>query len=195
MKKFITATFLIAACLIFAPAREAKAAYNVLEAGAQAQLLRSMYNVPAAEADFNSKYNVTYVMCNYNAVISDLKDATKAKKTMQAFIDAAKAGKASYFHCRIGSDRTGYWGLLVEGLLGISVKDSSIDYELTSFARNVTSGDRPRNSGLYQDGLNFFKNYDGNTLQEKINNYLVNDAGITQADIDTFKSIILEDVD
>jgi hypothetical protein len=144
---------------------------------------------------FNSKYNVTYVMCNYNAAISDLKDATKAKKTMQAFIDAAKAGKASYFHCRIGSDRTGYWGLLVEGLLGISVKYSSIDYELTSFARNVTSGDRTRNSGLYQDGLNFFKNYDGETLQEKINNYLVNDAGITQADIDTFKSIILEDVE
>lgn len=144
---------------------------------------------------FNSKYNVTYVMCNYNAAISDLKDATKAKKTMQAFIDAAKAGKASYFHCRIGSDRTGYWGLLVEGLLGISVKDSSIDYELTSFARNVTSGDRTRNSGLYQDGLNFFKNYDGNTLQEKINNYLVNDVGITQAEIDTFKSIILEDVE
>lgn len=144
---------------------------------------------------FNSKYNVTYVMCNYNAAISDLKDATKAKKTMQAFIDAAKAGKASYFHCRIGSDRTGYWGLLVEGLLGISVKDSSIDYELTSFARNVTSGDRTRNSGLYQDGLNFFKNYDGNTLQDKINNYLVNDVKITQADIDTFKSIILEDVE
>lgn len=144
---------------------------------------------------FNSKYNVTYVMCNYNAAISDLKDATKAKKTMQAFIDAAKAGKASYFHCRIGSDRTGYWGLLVEGILGISVKYSSIDYELTSFARNVTSGDRTRNSGLYQDGLNFFKNYDGNTLQEKINNYLVNDVGITQADIDTFKSIILEDVE
>lgn len=144
---------------------------------------------------FNSKYNVTYVMCNYNAAISDLKDATKAKKTMQAFIDAAKAGKASYFHCRIGSDRTGYWGLLVEGILGISVKYSSIDYELTSFARNVTSGDRTRNSGLYQDGLNFFKNYDGNTLQEKINNYLVNDVGITQAEIDTFKSIILEDVE
>ena len=145
---------------------------------------------------FNSKYNVTYVMCNYNAVISELKDATKAKKTMQAFIDAAKAGKASYFHCRIGSDRTGYWGLLVEGLLGISVKYSSIDYELTSFARNVTSGDRTRNSGLYQDGLKFFnENYSGETLQDKINNYLVNDVGITQADIDTFKSIVLEDVD
>ena len=144
---------------------------------------------------FNSTYNDIYVMCNYNAAISDLKDATKAKKTMQAFIDAAKAGKASYFHCRIGSDRTGYWGLLVEGILGISVKYSSIDYELTSFARNVTSGDRTRNSGLYQDGLNFFKNYDGNTLQEKINNYLVNEVGITQADIDTFKSIILEDVE
>ena len=56
MKKIITAALLIAACLILTPAREAKAAYNVLEAGAQAQLLRQMYNVPTLEADFQSKY-------------------------------------------------------------------------------------------------------------------------------------------
>ncbi|MCR5000918.1 MAG: hypothetical protein K6A71_03890 [Lachnospiraceae bacterium] len=72
MKKFITATFLIAACLIFIPAQEAKAAYNVLEAGAQAQLLRSMYNVPAAEADFNSKYNDYVYKTQHGASQADI---------------------------------------------------------------------------------------------------------------------------
>ncbi len=57
MKKLLTGILLIAACIVFAPASEAKAAYNVLEAGTQAQLLRSMYNVPAAEVDFANKYN------------------------------------------------------------------------------------------------------------------------------------------
>ncbi len=57
MKKIIIAAALLAACVIFSPVKEVKAAYNVLEAGSQAQLLRSMYNVPAAEADFYNKYN------------------------------------------------------------------------------------------------------------------------------------------
>jgi hypothetical protein len=144
---------------------------------------------------FASKYSVVYVLGNMNANIDDVTNTSKAKTTIKGFFDAAKAGKASYFHCAIGSDRTGFWGLLVEGLLGCSVKECSIDYELTSFARNVTSGDRTRNSGLFNDGLNFFNKRTGETLQDKITTYLVNEVGVTQADIDTFKSIILEDVE
>ena len=56
MKKLITAAIVLAACIFFAPAKDVHAAYNVLEAGTQAQLLRQMYNVPAAEADFYGKY-------------------------------------------------------------------------------------------------------------------------------------------
>ncbi|MBR4229078.1 MAG: tyrosine-protein phosphatase, partial [Bacteroidales bacterium] len=134
-----------------------------------------------------------------------------------AFFDAAKAGKASYFHCRIGSDRTGYWGLLIEGMLGISPKDCSIDFELTGFARNVTSGDRERNNtgylfyqgmegssssswggGSSQPGFmqeeNGVPKFEGSTLQEKITNYLVNQVGIDSAAIEEFKSLVLEDI-
>ena len=146
---------------------------------------------------FASKYGVTYVMCDYNASISALtSDVNKVKKTVMAYINAAKAGKASYFHCRIGSDRTGYWGLLIEGLLGVSVKDCSIDYELTSFANGVTSGNRTRNSGLFKDGMDFFKNknyYNGN-LEDTITQYLTNEIGISIEDINAFKNIVLEDI-
>ena len=78
MKKLIAATFLIAACLVFAPASEVKAAYNVLEAGAQAQLLRQMYNVPALEADFNSKYQYLETLKKNNASQAQLIQAQTA---------------------------------------------------------------------------------------------------------------------
>ena len=161
--------------------------------------------------------DANYLMADYGANLSDLRTTSKVKATLLAFFDAAKAGKASYFHCRIGSDRTGYWGLLIEGMLGISPKDCSIDFELTGFAGNVTSGDRPRNATNYlfyqgmegssssswgggssQPGFmqeeNGVPKFEGSTLQEKITNYLVNQVGIDRADIEEFKSLVLEDI-
>ena len=164
-----------------------------------------------------------------------LTNPVRAYQTMQAFIDAAKRGKASYFHCYIGSDRTGYWGLVIEGLLGVSAKDCSIDFELTSFANKVTSGNRTRNSGTYASGMDFFKkksyystyaNDVNHQLQNTITHYFVNEVGqyivdhrseilavyprdtypefyqLFQnftiegfaADIETFKSLLLEDI-
>lgn len=161
--------------------------------------------------------DANYLMADYGANLSDLRTTSKVKATLLAFFDAAKTGKASYFHCRIGSDRTGYWGLLIEGMLGISPKDCSIDFELTGFARNVTSGDRERNNtgylfyqgmegstssswggGSSQPGFMQEENgvpvFEGSTLQEKITNYLVNQVGIDSAAIEEFKSLVLEDI-
>ena len=163
--------------------------------------------------------DANYLMADYGANLSDLRTTSKVKATLLAFFDAAKTGKASYFHCRIGSDRTGYWGLLIEGMLGISPKDCSIDFELTGFARNVTSGDRERNNtgylfyqgmegspssgswgggGSSQPGFmqeeNGVPKFEGSTLQEKITNYLVNQVGIDSAAIEEFKSLVLEDI-
>ena len=148
-------------------------------------------------AAFASGSGVNYVMCNYQATINDLtRDNSKVKKTVQAFIDAAKAGKASFFHCRIGSDRTGYWGLVIEGLLGVSPRDCSIDYELTSFANGVTSGNRTRTSGLYKDGMDFFKkkSYYNGDLEYTITYYLTQEIGITAEDITIFKGLVLESI-
>ena len=151
---------------------------------------------------------VQYVYGNMDASLSDVTNAAKSRTTLQGFFDAAAAGKASYFHCAIGSDRTGFWGLLIEGLLGVSVKDCSIDFELTGFAGGVTSGDRPRNSTGYlffqgmensssSTGFKGFSNYDGNTFQEKVANYvkgLSNDEyHFTDETIEAFRNAVLED--
>lgn len=130
---------------------------------------------------------------------SNLYNANKVKETMQAFIDCAISGKASYFHCAIGSDRTGYFGLMVEGLLGVSPKDCSIDYEMTSFAKNVTGGNRERNSTstfkAFTEGMSYlYDQQEGDTLQDKIINYLTSKAvGISEDDITAFLNAVLED--
>ena len=145
---------------------------------------------------FTNDYSVVYVCGNMNASVSDCTKAANARPTIQGFFDAAAAGKASYFHCAIGSDRTGFWGLLIEGLLGVSIKDCSIDYELTSFARNVTSGDRTRNSGLFSDGITFFNKQSGNTLQEQVESYVKGLSNsqyqFTDEVIEAFRNNVLE---
>ncbi len=104
------------------------------------------------------------------------------------------SGKAVYFHCYSGADRTGYISMLIEGLLGVSEKDCSIDYELTSFCSSV--GDRYRTGNPtdydYRDGITFLRALPGTTFQNKIETYLVNQVGISQSDINDFKSLMLE---
>ena len=63
-------------------------------------------------------------------------------------------GRAVYFHCSAGADRTGTLAFLIEALLGVSESDLSKDYELTSFfGRHI----RQRNSraGFFQSCVLF----------------------------------------
>lgn len=170
--------------------------------------LNSSYPVVMYPNAVNSYADIVYCGPGYGTSIggttgSSLTNPDRVYETMMAFIDCAKRGKASYFHCYIGSDRTGYWGLVIEGLLGVSAKDCSIDFELTSFANSVTSGNRVRTSGTYADGMNYFKgksyystfaNDPDHQLQKTITKYLIDEVGISEADIETFKNLLLEDI-
>lgn len=60
---------------------------------------------------------------NYNALRSAL------VSTMQDVID----GKVVYFHCAIGTDRTGTLAYFLEGLLGVPEEERLQDYELSYF--------------------------------------------------------------
>jgi protein tyrosine/serine phosphatase len=176
---------------------------NNTEQGLLANYLNIGYDIDlrggGTEA-FLNKYHVTYVYGNMQPYLSDVTNASKARTTLQGFFDAAAAGKASYFHCAIGSDRTGFWGLLIEGLLGVSVRDCSIDFELTSFF-NIR--ERTNTNYLFYQGMEntsgSFKglaNYDGATFQEKCANYVKSLATtqypFTDQWIETFRNNILE---
>ena len=145
---------------------------------------------------FGAGYNVAYNSQKFASgqTIADLTTSSKVYNVLTDIFQTVKSGKSVYFHCHIGADRTGYIAMLIEGLLGVSEKDCSIDYELTSFSD--AAGQRFRNGQpvwyTFRSGIQYLRDLPGTTFQNKIENYLVNTVGIPQADIDEFKGIMLK---
>ena len=85
------------------------------------------------------------------------------------------------YHCSIGKDRTGCLSYLVEGLLGFSQEHMYRDYMFTNFADagmcKIT--DITDRYGKTIDEYN-----DGDTLQQKIYNYLNKEVGVSTENLD-----------
>ena len=177
---------------------------NYMNVGLDVDLRDGNSNTPGQGNDGNSvcyqpfgaSYNVGYNSQKFASgqTIADLTTPAKVKNVLMDIINTAKSGKAVYFHCHIGADRTGYIAMLIEGLLGVSEKDVSIDYELTSFSD--AAGKRYRTGQpewyTFRSGIQFLRDLPGTTFQNKIENYLVNTVEIPQADIDDFKNLMLK---
>lgn len=64
------------------------------------------------------------------AHLSDYRNLKAAMKTVMRYV---VAGDNIFFHCTIGTDRTGTIAYFLEGLLGVGEEDRLEDYELTYF--------------------------------------------------------------
>lgn len=108
------------------------------------------------------------------------------KQSVLHVMNAVIEGRPVYFHCRIGSDRTGHMGLLYLALLGCDLKECDIDYEITSFASKMTSGTRTINSGNEQSFRNKFVKspYTVDSVPEAVESYVTGTLGIS---LDTVK--------
>ena len=134
------------------------------------------------------------------ADLTDLQNPVKVKATLTAIMSSVLAGKPVYIHCKIGSDRTGYFCMLIEALLGVEQNWTDTDYELTSFASAITSGSRTRNrsgDNKYKDALNLFSGFNGTTLQDKVYDYVVTSKAskalqMDKATVDAFISAMVE---
>ncbi len=118
-----------------------------------------------------------------------------------------------YFHCNAGADRTGTLALLINGLLGVDEQSLIKDFELTTFSRYgkrlrssisedgksfTDSGIMQNNSGNYVamglliDALK--ANYTNNgTINEAINNFLIEYIGLSNDTINKIKGILLSE--
>jgi len=94
------------------------------------------------------------------------------------------------FHCTGGADRTGTLSFLINGFLGVSICDLIKDYEFTSFSYY---GTRSIKTGIYAPLWNEFisviNECEGNTIKEKITNYLLS-SGVTQSSLDALEKIM-----
>lgn len=112
--------------------------------------------------------------------------------------------KHVYFHCWGGADRTGTAGFLLGGVLGMSLTDLIVDFELTSFGGNNRYHDcNDPEKNIFRFPSLLYEVVEGNTLKpyrtegallkDVIAGFLINKVGLTQDDIDELRANLLED--
>lgn len=150
--------------------------------------------------------DIDYVM---HAIKSYEQTFTQTRSEIAPIFEILKNAdkKPVYYHCFGGADRTGTIGFLLNGLLGVSYTDLVIDFELTSYSSINNEHIRSHIQGHQHSYdrwpalVNQIKNdttggyaYDANaSLEDNIENFLVNACSVPQATIDTIRDIMLED--
>jgi len=100
-----------------------------------------------------------------------------------------------YVHCLIGRDRTGTIVGLISALCGVSEFDLYKDYEASFFSGSCCLGaESPlHHMANYKLMLEYLKRYGKETLAENVEAFLL-EIGITQAEIDSIRSIMVEKI-
>ena len=116
---------------------------------------------------------------------------TEAVKNFFNFI-ADSNNYPLYYHCKIGTDRTGVCTILLHGLLGLSYEDVYQDYLFSNFGKigeQRTIGDG--NSHDIKKYMDDFVNYSGERFQNKVYNVLLG-IGVSKQTLDTIISNLVE---
>ena len=90
-----------------------------------------------------TNYHINPVATTY-LTDAHLENYKALKKAMKQVMTDVVNGENIYFHCTIGTDRTGTIAYFLEGLLGVSEEERLRDYELTYFY-GLTNRDRYHN--------------------------------------------------
>lgn len=114
-------------------------------------------------------------------------DKHGVKALKEVFSDLAKADNyPMYVHCTHGNDRTGTIVYLMGAVLGISEEDLYREWALSAFFSGGSFSEK------MTDFIDTLKSYEGETMKDKVSNYLLS-IGITQQQLDSFRQIMLEE--
>ena len=97
-----------------------------------------------------------------------------------------------YFHCAVGSDRTGTIGVLLDGILGRTDEQIYNDYELPTFNQNLARLRYCRKAaGMFGELDPKTSKLGGKSIRENVVKYL-HGIGLTDAELDAIRAIMLE---
>lgn len=128
------------------------------------------------------------IMTNYLIYPSNSANYSSLRETLKYVMESVVAGDNIYFHCTIGSDRTGTLAYFLEGLLGVSEEERLEDYELSYFygmLNRTRFHDNLSSSSINPRFTSMYKTYDTN---EKIYNWYM--YGLTNEQIASEKVLI-----
>ncbi|MBP5611013.1 MAG: tyrosine-protein phosphatase, partial [Clostridia bacterium] len=120
-------------------------------------------------------------------LITDAKNIARVREIFALLAD--ESNYPIYFHCSIGTDRTGLISWLVNGLCGVSEADLWLDYLFSNFGTIIGSRTRAKNEDVY---VNQIKAKSGANLAEKTYNFVKDYFGVPEADIDAVIRIMKE---
>ena len=133
---------------------------------------------------------VTYLACPMDygdALITNAKNKQRVKEVFAVLAD--ESNYPIYFHCAIGTDRTGLIAWLVNGLCGVSEKNLWRDYLFSNFGEIGGTRTRAKNEGVY---VNKIKAKTGVNLAEKTYNFLKDYFGVPESDLNAVIRILKE---
>lgn len=131
--------------------------------------------------------SVSYYQCPIDFNVS-MEEEINVKSLRKVFeILGNSANYPTFFHCSIGTDRTGYIAWLINGCLGLDEESLYRDYLFSNFG-NI--GGKRGVDSIKNNYVKAINETNGGTLKEKTVNYLLN-KGVKQSQIDTIYSIML----
>jgi hypothetical protein len=105
------------------------------------------------------------IMTNYLIYPSNSANYSSLRDTLKYVMTSVVNGDNIYFHCTIGSDRTGTLAYFLEGLLGVSEEERLEDYELSYFygmLNRTRFHDNLSSSSINPRFTSMYKTYDTN---------------------------------
>ena len=146
---------------------------------------------PLGEEVYYVNYSCPYYWGGLTG-IDNAKNHENLANAIRVFAD--KDNYPIFFHCSVGRDRTSMIAMLIEGLLGVGEEDLFIDYETSAFSyRGTLDGTSMEHMvNTFDTTYRHLRLFDeGGDFQAACVNFLLS-IGITQAEIDSIRAILLE---
>lgn len=146
------------------------------------------------KSGFGFAHGDTYYFAGANdftaANLDESGTRARLKEEFRFLLGHIREGRGVYFHCVFGADRTGFFAVLLQGLLGFTLNDLYHDYEFTSFA--APAGNRVK--GTIQERIAVIQKRTGKTLRDKFEDYWLNAVGITAEEVEEFRNLMLQEI-